>query len=86
MIKRKKFKQALSPFVENEASSVEISSHKSFAPDKTTIINEQNFENYLSEDEEQILPQFLDGESYRFTGTIVGMQCTHGDSMKIRIH
>lgn len=86
MIKKKKFQQALKPIVENEVSSVEMSSDKNFSPKKTTTIDERNFESYLSEDEEQILPHFEDWKSYRFTATIVGMQCTHGDSMKVRIH
>lgn len=60
MIKKKKFQQALKPIVENEVSSVEMSSDKNFSPKKTTTIDERNFESYLSEDEEQILPHFED--------------------------
>ena len=60
MIKKKKFKQALKPIVENEVSSVEMSNDKNFSSNKTTIIDEGSFESYLSEDEEQILPQFED--------------------------
>ena len=86
MIKAKKFKKALKPFIENEVSSISVSSDKKFTPQKTFEINSENFENYLSENEEKVLPDYEDGKSYIFTGTIVGIQCSHGDSMKIRIY
>jgi hypothetical protein len=86
MIKTKKFKKALKPFIENEVVSISVSSDKKFTPQKTAEINSDNFENYLSEDEEKVLPDYENGKSYIFTGTIVGIQCSHGDSMKIRIY
>lgn len=86
MIKAKRFKKALKPFVENEVRTISVSSDKNFTPEKTSEINTENFENYLSEKEEKILPDYEDGKAYMFTGTIVGIQCSRGDSMKVRIY
>ncbi|MBI5414548.1 hypothetical protein HZA38_03450 [Candidatus Peregrinibacteria bacterium] len=83
MITQGKFKKALKPFVENEVSSIEISHRKDFL--QSSIMDKNNFENYLSEDE-KILPDYENGKLYRFTVKIVGMQCSKGDSMKVRVY
>ncbi len=85
-IKKKKFKRAMRPFIENELKTMEVSDTKNFKATNTCMIDSSNFEGYLSEDEEKILPDYENGKNYRFTGTIVGIQCIRGDSMKVRIH
>ena len=83
MIKDGKFKKIVKPLVEEKVKSIDISFDKNFK--QKTSITSTNFEEYLSE-EEKILPQYLDGMTYTFTGKIVQMQCSVGDSFKIRIH
>lgn len=84
MIKNGKFKKALKPFIENELASVEVSEYQDFSKIKTRI-DRANFESYLSE-KEKVLPEYEDGKLYIFTGTIVGMQCSRGDSMTLRVN
>ena len=83
MIKRHKFKKALKPFIDEKVSSIEMSNYANFSESK--LITSENFENYLSEDE-KILPNYEDGKVYIFTGKIVAMQCSKGDSLKLQIH
>lgn len=83
MISSKKFTKALKPLVEDEAVSIEVSSEKSF--EHRTKIDLDNFENYLGEGE-QILPDLKHGEASRLTGKVVGLQCSRGDSLKVKVH
>jgi hypothetical protein len=83
MIKEGKFKKAIKPLVEENLSSLEISADDSF--NKKVVVDNSNFDNYLSE-EEKILPQYENGQKYRFTGKVVAMQCSVGDSLKVQIH
>lgn len=83
MIKNHKFKKALKPFVDEKVTSIEISTDKDFK--RKTLISAENFENYLSEDE-KILPDYENGKMYLFTGKIVAMQCSKGDSLKLQVH
>lgn len=83
MIKKHKFKKAIKPLIDEKVSSIEVSSTENF--EKKQIVSAENFENYLSEDE-MILPQYVNGETYMFTGKIVGMQCSKGDSLKLQVY
>lgn len=83
MIKSHKFKKALKPFVEDKVKSISISDNSEFKNE--TVVDENNFDNYLSE-EEKILPNYEDGRKYLFTGKIVAMQCSKGDSLKLQVH
>lgn len=85
-IKARKFKKAISPLIENEATSIEVSDDHDFTSQKTVTIDVSNFESYLSEDEEAILPDYENGKVYMFTGAILSIQCIRGETMKIRIH
>lgn len=85
-IKARKFKKAISPLIENEVTSIEVSDDRDFGRESTAVIDVSNFENYLSEDEETILPDYENGKVYLFTGAIVSIQCIRGETMKIRIH
>ena len=81
LIKRRVFKKALTPFIEEQVSEIEIkATHK---PDEPAVINSQNFEEYLSE-EEQILPEYENGKVYRFVGSIVGLESSRGEYMKFK--
>lgn len=82
-IKKWIFKKALSPFVEWEISEIEISSRKDFL--KKEVINKNNFWDYLNEKEE-ILSWYMNQREYMFTASVVSLQSTHWDSLKIRIH
>lgn len=83
MIKNHKFKKALKPFVEDKVRSISVSNDSEFKNE--TIVDENNFDNYLSE-EEKILPSYENGKKYLFTGKIVAMQCSKGDSLKLQVH
>ena len=82
LIKRKKFKKALKPFIEDEVSGIDVSPQRSF--EQATTINTQNFEDYLSENE-KILPELQNGSHHTFTGKIVGLQTARGESMKFEV-
>lgn len=81
LIKRRVFKKALVPFVEEQVSEIEIKS--AYKPEQPAVINNQNFEEYLSE-EEQILPDYENGKVYRFVGSIVGLESSRGEYMKFK--
>jgi hypothetical protein len=81
--KKRTFKKALRPFVDEQVTEIEIRTAEQ--SNCTTTITTKNFENYLSEDE-QILPEYEDGKSYRFTGVIVGLESSRGDYMKFKAH
>jgi hypothetical protein len=83
MIKKHRFKKALKPFIDEKVTSIELSDDKNFK--KSSLITSENFENYLSEDE-KILPLYENGKIYEFTGKVVAMQCSKGDSLKLQIH
>lgn len=82
MINNKKFKKAVKPFIEDEIQSIEISNERSFINKARIDVN--NFEGYLGEDD-QILPELLNGQIHSLQGKVVGMQCSRGDSMKIKV-
>lgn len=81
LIKRRVFKKALVPFVEEQVSEIEIKA--TYKPEQPAVINNKNFEEYLSE-EEQILPDYENGKVYRFVGTIVGLESSRGEYMKFK--
>lgn len=83
MIKNHKFKKALKPFVDEKVKSISLSNHSDFRDE--SLVNEDNFDNYLSE-EEKILPEYENGKECSFTGKIVAMQCSKGDSLKLQVH
>jgi len=82
LIKKRVFKKALIPFVEEEVSEIEI--RAVYELRQPVIINNQNFEEYLSE-EEQILPEYENGKVYRFVGSIVGLESSRGEYIKFKI-
>lgn len=82
-IKKGIFKKALSPFIEWEISEIEFSSKKDFS--KKEVISKNNFWEYLNE-KEKILPEYINKWEYMFTASVVSLQSTHWDSLKIRIH
>jgi len=86
LIKKKTFKKALTPFMEGDIESVSIGVNKNFNSSTSVKIDNDSFDNYLSSDEDQILEDYENGNTYAFTGSIVSIQRVHGDSMKIRIH
>lgn len=81
LIKRRTFKKALVPFIEEQVSEIEIKAV--YKPEQPTVIDNQNFEEYLSE-EEQILPEYENGKVYRFVGSIVGLESSRGEYMKFK--
>jgi hypothetical protein len=83
MIKNHKFKKALKPFVEDKVKSISLSNNSEFKNE--VVVDENNFDNYLSE-EEKILPNYENGKKYLLIGKIVAMQCSKGDSLKLQVH
>lgn len=81
--KRKFFKKALKPFVEGQISRIEIKSPENLR--EAAEIDAKNFEDYLSEDQ-RILPEYEDGETYRFSGRIVNLESSRGDYAKFKAH
>jgi hypothetical protein len=80
--KKRGFKRALKPLIEDRASSIEISSDRKFNKTRT-LINQNNFHEYLGE-EEQILPHLENGETFSFVGEITSLKSTRGDSLTFK--
>jgi hypothetical protein len=81
LTKNKVYKKALKPFIESEVKEIEVSADREF--EQKVNINEENFEDYLGEDE-QILPEFENGKIYNIAGKIVGLESSKGESLKFK--
>lgn len=81
LIKKKTFRKALKPFIEEKVTEISISASRDFLG--SAIINEGNFEDYLSEDE-KILPELENGKICKFVGRIVGLESSRGESLKFK--
>lgn len=81
LTRKKTYKKAISPFINNAVNEIVLSSDVNF--EKSLKINNDNFENYLSEDE-QVLPQMENGQIYHLTGKIVSLQSSNGEYMKFK--
>ncbi len=77
-VKRGGFKKALSPIVEGDAEEIIMEQ-----AEVRFKISEENIENFLPEDD-QILPEYEDGMNITFTGKIVALQSTKGESVKFK--
>lgn len=77
-----KYKRALAPVTEGVVSSIEL---RPTMGDKEGVkFNEANVGNYLPDDD-KVLPELRNGDIVQFTGELLSLQSTHGDSIKIRI-
>ncbi len=79
LIKRNGFKGLISPIVNETAVEIEISPERSFRGESAKI-NEANFEDYLTADNE-ILPDFVNGLEVVLEGEITSLKSTRGDSL-----
>lgn len=79
LIKRNGFKGFIAPIVNETAGEIEISPDKDFKYGGARI-NDSNFENYLTEDNE-ILPDFVNGVEVILEGEITSLKSTRGDSL-----
>lgn len=83
MISLGKYKKALKPITENSVSYVQIDAIKKSS--STISIDENTLGNYLPE-EEKILPDLENGIIHNFTGEILALQSTKGETLRIKIH
>ena len=81
IVKKNKFKDALSPIVNDNVREIAFSSSRNF--EQASVINQTNFEDYLSEDS-KILPDLHNGQEYDFQGRIVGLQINKGDTLSLK--
>ena len=79
--KKRGFKIALKPLIEDKASSIEVSSDRKFK--KRTLIDQNNFHEYLGE-EEKILPHLENGNICPLIGEIRSLKSTRGDSLTFK--
>lgn len=79
LIKRNGFKGLVSPIVNETAVEIEISPNKNFRG-VSAKIDEGNFEDYLTADNE-ILPDFVNGLEVVLEGAITSLKSTRGDSL-----
>jgi len=79
LIKRNGFKGFISPIVNESAGEIEISPTRDFTVGGAKI-NETNFEDYLT-DENEILPDFVNGVEIVLEGEITSLKSTRGDSL-----
>lgn len=82
MVDKGKYKKALKPVVENNISTIHISSTSK--EKYSAIIDEENLGNYLPE-EEQILPELENGTVHNFKGEILALQSTRGETLRFKI-
>ena len=78
LILKSGFKKALSPLIEDEVETIEISTESNFKD--SAKIDVGNLLSYLTE-EEMILPHLLNGETCRLEGTVTSLKSTRGDSL-----
>jgi len=83
MIKDKKFKKTVKPIVEGEVDKIQLSVDKYFK--ELTEINNENFENYLPENE-KILPELENGTTHDFIAELLAIQSTKGEILKFKIN
>lgn len=76
-----KFKRALKPISENSVSKVALASHS--VKKVVTNISEVELGNYLPDDEE-ILPQLVNGTVIQLVGEIQALQSTKGETVKFK--
>lgn len=76
--KKHAFRLALKPIIEDKAASISISTSKDFK--KSTVINHNNFQEYLGDDE-KILEHFINGQLHTLDGEITSLKSTRGDSL-----
>lgn len=79
--KKRGFKTALKPLIEDKASSIEVSSDRKFK--KRILIDQNNFHEYLGE-EEKILPHLENGYICPLLGEIRSLKSTRGDSLTFK--
>lgn len=79
LIKRNGFKGFVSPIINESVGEIEISPDREFRTGCAKI-NEINFEDYLTEDNE-ILPDFINGVEVVLDGEITSLKGTRGDSL-----
>jgi hypothetical protein len=82
MITNGKYKRALKPLTENNISYIRLSAVKNSSAMIT--INESNLGDYLPE-EEKILPELENGSTHNFSGEILALQSTRGETLKFKI-
>ena len=78
LIQKHVFKLAIKPIIDDKLDSIEVSSERNF--EKAARIDQNNFENYLGEDD-QILPHLENGLIYNLSGEITSLKSTRGDSL-----
>lgn len=84
MVNKGVFRRALAPITQGSVSEIKVSSSKSQKPEDAVVISETNVGDFLPDDE-QILPEFKDGDRIPLTGELQLLGSTHGDTMKIKI-
>jgi len=82
LIKRRGFKKALKPIVEDKVESIEVSTERSF--NDSAKIDQENFQDYLAVDE-QILPDLENGVTHTLKGNVTSLKGTRGDSLTFQI-
>ncbi len=83
IVQRGKYRRVVKPIVEGNARS--LSAIASAAPRHIAVITEENMGDYLPEDA-RILPDLENGTTHDLTGHVVGLQSTHGETVKIKIY
>lgn len=78
LLKQKTVARAIKPLIEETAKSIEIDTTRTFP--NPLKFDESNYQDYLTEDD-QILPQYENGQTYPFDGEITSIKSTRGDSM-----
>jgi excinuclease UvrABC ATPase subunit len=79
--KKRGFKLALKPLIEDKASSIEVSTERTFL--RPAIINQDNFHEYLGE-EEKILPHLENGNVCALHGEVRSLKSTRRDSFTFK--
>lgn len=83
MIKKGKYKKVLKPLTENNVSKMQVAATRNSG--YMVSIDETNLGNYLPDDE-KILPDLENGSVHTFTGEILALQSTKGETLKVKVH
>jgi hypothetical protein len=84
MVLNGKFKRAFKPVTGGSVRIMKIEASDS-TQSSAVVINEVNVGNYLPDDA-KILPELNNGDICLFTGILLALQSTKGESLKIRVH
>ena len=83
MKQRNSYQRALKPLTEGSIKRIQVAQLGVTNP-KQVVIVEENLDDYLGDDR-HILPDFVNGEEVHLVASVVGLQSTRGETVKLKV-